>query len=107
MMERDGLLFSDGSITVFAEGWPMEKIEAERIEADKNTPIEDRTKIVRVLVEIDRIIFDPAEQPVATTSSKLLSDYTDAEIASEHRARAMRFLGDPRVSVGVAAPQPS
>ena len=66
---RDALLFSDGSLTIFAEGWPMEQIRQERADADKH---EDRlhclTKIVRVQYSIEEVVFDPAMDPPAAKS---------------------------------------
>lgn len=60
-MTRDALLFSDGSIQVYAEGWPMAEIEGDRADADKG--VTDRatmTKIARLEITILETLFDPA-----------------------------------------------
>lgn len=51
-MERIALAFSDGSFNVHPDGWPIERAVAERDEADKNCRETERTKIVRVNLEI-------------------------------------------------------
>ena len=58
-MIRDALLFSDGSLTVFADGWPMEKIQAEGLDSDRNAPRSEWTKIVRVDIAVCEILLDP------------------------------------------------
>ena len=64
--KRTALLFSDGSLTVHAEGWPMEKAEAEREEADRGAARADLTKIARVTVAIEEILLDPTDMATAT-----------------------------------------
>jgi hypothetical protein len=77
-MTRDALLFSDGSMTVFAEGWSMEKIEAERVTADKNAPRSAWTRIARVNVEVVEVTYDPTvEVPVAMTEVEQLRAEND------------------------------
>lgn len=61
MEERDALLFSDGSLTVFAEGRPMHLIKEEREDSDRNAPVHEWTKIVRVKFEVVEVISDPSE----------------------------------------------
>jgi hypothetical protein len=63
LAKRSALLFSDGSLTVHAEQWPMEKVLAEREEADKGAKVGDRTKIARVTVAIEEILLDPDTMP--------------------------------------------
>lgn len=67
-MTRVALLFSDGSITVFAEEWPMDKIEKERADADRGAPREGWTKIARCDIEVVEVIFDPTLDVPVTTS---------------------------------------
>lgn len=58
---RDALLFSDGSLTVFPEGWPMEKIRDEcRATNAGVTKGAEMTKIVSASYEILGVIWDPS-----------------------------------------------
>lgn len=80
METRDALLFSDGSLTLFAKGWPLEKIEAERQEVDKNeTDPAHMTKVARVQFEVVEILFSPTNLPPAPMSEmdRLKADNAD------------------------------
>jgi hypothetical protein len=59
MTTRDALLFSDGSLTVFAAGRPIHLIRNERQDSDRNAPPHEWTKIVRVRFAVAEILEDP------------------------------------------------
>jgi hypothetical protein len=65
---REALLFSDGSMTVFAPGTPMERIRSERAEGDRNEPRDKWTKILMISIEQHEIVYDPAAEEPAPMS---------------------------------------
>lgn len=67
--ERDALLFSDGSLTIFNKNRSMRMIHEERNQADINAKPEDLTKIVRVAFEIVGII-DDTSFPISKSGTK-------------------------------------
>jgi hypothetical protein len=51
-VERLALQFSDGSFTIYPGGWVIDKAITERDEIDTKCRPEDRTKIVRVRLDV-------------------------------------------------------
>lgn len=76
---RDALLFSDGSLTVFAPGTSEAQIKREREDADRNAPRSEWTKVVCLVISDMKIVIDPAASDPVPLSEV---DALRAEIAS-------------------------
>lgn len=70
--EQNALLFSDGSLSVFAVGWPSRDIIDERERSDRNeTCPEHMTRIVRVRCNVISTIFEPKVSGLSAAQAEI------------------------------------